>query len=88
MLFFLALRRKPIVICNFFNRINERLIDAGLALECKNSFSLIETINHAIELDPSYEKKRNDFIKKYFYKGDGLASERICESLLNLTKNS
>jgi len=80
------IQKKPIVICNFFNRTDDRLIDAKLALECKEASLLIDTIKNSIHPDTLYEKKRNDFIKKYFYKGDGLASERICENLLNLIK--
>jgi len=85
-LIYSLIENKPIVICNFFNRKNDRLIDAGLALECKESSLLIDTIKRSINPDNLFEQKRDIFIKKYFYKGDGLASERICENLLNLLK--
>ena len=85
-LIYSLIKNKPIVICNFFNRINDRLIESGLAIECKDPSLLIGKILSSIELDTMFEKRRDDFIKKYFYKGDGLASERICKNLLNLLK--
>ena len=82
-LIYSLIENKPIVICNFFNRKNDRLIDAGLAIECKDPSLLIEAITSSIKPNKLFEKRRNDFIKKYFYKDDGLASERICENLIN-----
>ena len=86
-LVFSLIHKKPIVICNFFKvAFDNRLIDDGLAKECKDLSSLIKTIKFSIEPDELYEKRRQDYIKKYFFKDDGLASERICNDLLNFLK--
>ena len=78
------IHKKPIIICNFFDFPDNKLLDAGLALECKDPSQLVELILKSINFDNLYEQKRNNYIKKYFYKDDGNASDRICDDLLNL----
>ena len=86
-LVFSLIQKKPIVICNFFKvGFDNRLTDDGLAKECKDLSSLIKTIKFSVKPDELYEKRRQDYIKKYFFKDDGLASERICNDLLNFLK--
>ena len=86
-LVFSLIQKKPIVICNFFKvEFDNRLTDDGLAKECKDLSSLIKTIKFSLKPDELYEKRRQDYIKKYFFKDDGLASERICNDLLNFLK--
>ena len=91
-LIYSLIAKKPIVICNFFNESDggsgEGLIAHKLALECKNISSLIDTINNSLLSNVSYESNRKNYIRKYFYKDDGLASERICSNLLQLTKKN
>ena len=59
----------------------------GIALECTTSSSIIKIIHQAISKNMEYEQKCNDYIKNYFYKSDGLAAERISNSVLELVKN-
>ena len=91
-LIYSLIAKKPVVICNFFNESNggsgEGLITDKLALECKNISSLIDTINNSLLHNSSFENNRKNYIRKYFYKDDGLASERICLNLLQLTKKN
>jgi len=91
-LIYSLIAKKPMVICNFFNESNggsgEGLITDKLALECKNISSLIDTINNSLLHNSSFENNRKNYIRKYFYKDDGLASERICLNLLQLTKKN
>jgi hypothetical protein len=78
------IHRKPIIICNFFDHLDNKILDAGLALECKEPSQLVDLILKSINFNNLYEQKRNDYIKKYFYKDDGNASSRICDDLLKL----
>ena len=76
--------RKPIVICNFDDRKGDDLLERGLAFECKEISNLVPTIFKANRKNPASEKKIDDYKKFYFYKSDGLASERLAEAILKL----
>jgi UDP-N-acetylglucosamine:LPS N-acetylglucosamine transferase len=80
---FAIIARKPIVICNFFNSEQDLLVKKGLAVECTDPSNLLESIQKASNI-LEYDKKRDDFIKEFFYKSDGRASERICNEILKL----
>ena len=80
------LTRKPVIICNYFNLQKDAFLERELAIECKDSSHLLESIHKALENPPS-EQKREAFIKEFMYMGDGRATERICDTIMNLIKN-
>ncbi len=79
--------KKPVIVCNFFNTKGDEFLQQGLALECKDPNSLIEIIHKSLSDNILYDQKRDDYIKNFFYKPDGLASERICDSIMKIVKN-
>jgi len=79
--------KKPLIICNFFDSLKDDLVQKQIALECTQPSSLIEIIHQSISKRMEYEQKCDDYIKHYFYKSDGLAAERISDSILKLVKN-
>ena len=76
--------QKPIIVCNFFNLENDLFIEKKLVINCKNISSLIESINKASESNPATKERVDSFHEEFFYKLDGLASERISNKLLDL----
>lgn len=78
------LAKKPIIICNFFNEKPDVLLQRGLALECKEISSLIDSIDKATLPNPLLDEKRDEFIREVLYKWDGKASERICDAIMSL----
>lgn len=82
------LAKKPIVLCNFFNNGTCEFLQKKLAIECKSPQKLVETIFYAIKTNPSTSKNASDFIAEYYYKFDGLSSERLASALISfLDKN-
>lgn len=79
--------KKPIIICNFTKYGRSILLKRDLALECRKSEDLIESILKIIKSNPATEEKRELFIKEYLYKADGKASERLCDAIMKLLEN-
>ncbi len=80
------LLKKRIVICNFYDSIDDLLVKQGVAIMCKSPETLFDSIEQSLTLS-TYVQKRQDFIKDYLYKLDGNASKRITEHLIKtLTK--
>jgi hypothetical protein len=84
---FTILAKKPIVICNYFNTKVDEASQQVPSLECRDPNLLVEIINTSLSQKISYEQKYDDFIKDFFYMSDGLASERICDSIMKIIKN-
>ncbi len=80
-----TIARKPIVICNFFHSEQDIMVKKGVAVECTDPSNLLESIAKATN-NSEYDEKRDSFIKEFFYKPDGRASERICGEILKLKK--
>lgn len=78
--------KKSIIICNFFNLESDVMLERGLAYDCKELSSLIPSIRQAISSNPT-NKKVEEFISDFFYKSDGLSSERMSDAIFNLLKN-
>jgi hypothetical protein len=78
--------KKPIIICNFYNLIDDVFLEKELALECKNPLNLVSLITNSITSNLATEKKVSDYTKEYLYKSDGLASERLCTVIEKLIK--
>jgi len=78
---------KPIVICNYAPIEDDLFLKEGLAVECRNPSFIFKAIQQALVSNPVTKKKREEFIQKFLYKGDGLSSERICDDIFNLLKN-
>ena len=82
------LAKKPIVLCNFFNNGTCEFLQKKLAFECKSPQKLVETIFNTINNNPSASKNATDFIAEYYYKLDGLASERLATALISFLNKS
>jgi len=76
--------KKPIIVCNFYNLENDLFLEKKLVLECKNISNIIPSIKKALVLNPASKENVDDFISEFFYKLDGLASERIGNKILEL----
>jgi hypothetical protein len=79
------LARKAIIICNFFDLKGDVFLERGLAIDCKNTSSLIKSIRSALE-NPVTEQKRDNFVREFMFKWDGRAGERISNKLIELSK--
>lgn len=75
---------KPIVICNYFDLKNDVFLERDLAVDCKDSSSLLNSINFALTENPYTDQKRDNFIREFMYTWDGCASERICDKIIEL----
>ena len=80
------LAKKPIIICNFFNIQGDVFLERGLAIDCKESSSIIPSIHMALSSNLASEQKREDFIREFMYKWDGRAAERICDKIMELVE--
>jgi hypothetical protein len=77
---------KPIVFFNAGQYKNDLLVDKELVFECNSINSLSSVIDKA-SLNHSLQKKKIDiFIDDYFFRSDGLASERVAKKILELLK--
>ena len=79
--------KKPLIICNFFDSPKDDFVKEQIAIECTSTSSLLENIYQSISKKNEYEEKCNDYMKNYFYKPDGLAAERISNSVIELIKH-
>jgi hypothetical protein len=78
--------QKPMIFFNAGQYKNDLLVEKELVLECNSINSLSSIISDA-NLNFSLQQKNIDiFIKDYFFKSDGLASERATKKILELLK--
>jgi hypothetical protein len=82
------LAKKPLIFCNFLNDKTDVILQRGLALECKEISSLVESIHKVFLSNPASEQKRDEFIREVLYKWDGKASERISDAILSLLEKN
>jgi hypothetical protein len=78
--------KKPVIFCNFFNLEGDEILERGLAYDCRDAASLIPAINQVISSNPATKDKLDEFIKDFYYKSDGHATERVCDAIFNLLK--
>ena len=70
-----------------FNNVKEKndmILERGLAIDCRESNSLISSIKKILITNPATPEKVDQFIKDVFYKSDGRSSERVSEAILSL----
>ena len=80
-----CLLKKPLIFCNFFNTLeNDMMLERGLAIDCRESNSLISSIKKILITNPATPEKVDQFIEDVFYKSDGRSSERVSEAILSL----
>jgi len=84
--YFTVIAKKPIIVCNFYDIQNDKLVDSELAIECKDADSIIPCIKNAISSTID-SKKFDNFVKEELYKLDGDSGERISLALLDLIRN-
>ena len=75
----------PIIFFNAGQYKNDLLVNKKLVFECDSIDSLISIVDKS-SIFPSQKKKINNFIEDYFFKSDGLASERVSKKILELLK--
>ena len=83
---FALIAKKPIVICNFYKIHNDRFLDFGLALECKEPENIILSIKNAFS-NPLNDTKIDEFVRDALFKPDGNSGKRVASSLLNFLQN-
>lgn len=85
-LIYSILAKKPSILCNFFNTKYE-YVEKGYVSECKDPTSIVSIIKK-IKDNNIASNKRDEFVKDYLYKDDGLASERLCDAIMGLLKKT
>ncbi len=83
---FALIAKKPIVICNFYKIHNDRFLDLGLAIECKEPKNIVSSIKNAFS-NPLNDGKINEFVGDALFKPDGDSGKRVALSLLNFLQN-
>lgn len=83
-LVFSLIAKKPIIICNFFDVKNDVFLERGLALECTEISKLVPSIHQILSSNPASSEKVENFIHEFFYRADGLATERVSNAILEL----
>lgn len=78
--------QKPIVFFNAGQYKNTLLVDKELVSECNSINSLLSVIDNTYSNFLLQKKKIDIFIEDYFFKSDGLASERATKKILQLLK--
>lgn len=78
--------KKPVIFCNFFNLEGDVMLERGLVYDCKDVSSLIPAIYQVISTYPTTKEKLDEFIKDFYYKADGRATERVCDAIFHLLK--
>jgi len=76
----------PIVICNFFNFIDDEFLNRKLAIECKSYEDLNYSINEAITNNPATPEKVDQYVNDYFDILDGNSAKRISKEILTFFK--
>ncbi len=79
--------QKPIVLFSAGQYKNTLLVDKELVSECNSINSLSSVIDNSHSNFSIQKKKIDLFIEDYFFKSDGLASERVTKKILELLKN-
>jgi hypothetical protein len=75
--------RKPVLICNFFN---DRLPDyiEQIAFVCNSPSELSNSIMNALKTNHTKYENIDKYLKHACFKTDGLASTRICDSIISM----
>lgn len=84
---FSLIARKPIIVCNIYDTLeNDHFLEHDLALECRNLTNLVFLIKKILLSNPATDEKINSYVSQYFFKSDGLSSQRISDAMINLVK--
>ena len=83
---FALIAKKPIVICNFYKIHNDRFLDLGLAIECKEPENIIPSVKNAFS-NPLNNGKIDEYVRDALFKPDGDSGKRVALSLLNFLQN-
>lgn len=78
---------KPIIICDPHGLERDLLLERDLVMKCENLAQLVPAIKSVILSNPATKQKVDAFVQEFFYKLDGLASERTSDAILHLLKN-
>jgi len=78
----------PIVICNFFGKLDDEMINRKLSLECKDPSKLNKIIHQISSNNPATKEKVDDYVTRFFYKSDGKSAKRIADSLFQLIEKN
>ena len=81
---FSSLMKKPMILCNYFNRKPGVYVENKLAIECIDPKKLVDIIHKVSKKNPIPNERIEEFVKEFFYKPDGKASERLCNAILEL----
>ena len=87
-LLYSLIAKKPIILCDFFNRFRAYVLERGLALHCTKPTQITSLISEIKNENPANQEKVNQFIKEFCFKSDGNSSQRLAESMLNLLEEN
>lgn len=79
--------KKPIIMINL-NLKGDIMLESGLVQECRSVSNIIQSIRQVLHSNPATEQKIKAFVKDYLYKFDGLASERMSNSILKIIEDN
>ena len=83
-LVFSLMMKKPMILCNYFNRKPGVYVENKLAIECIDPKKLVDIIHKVSKKNPIPNERIEEFVKEFFYKPDGKASERLCDAIIGL----
>lgn len=83
--FYALLSGIPIILCNPYQKIQDIFVKKEVAYEAKYAQQIPPLIKEMSSKSID-SKKIENFVKEFFYKPDGQASERLSDLILNLVK--
>jgi len=75
--------KKPIIIYNFLGMKGDVFIENKVVFECKELSQFCSLIDLALN-NPISEENINKFLTNFYYKTDGLASQRVANGIFEL----
>lgn len=77
--------KKPVIFCNFYNLYSYDEYK-NVILECNSSSKLDEIILNSYNTNEKNHQNIENFLKQYYFKTDGLSSQRVVKALVLLLK--
>lgn len=77
--------KKPVIIWNYFQVVNDLFLNSGVAIHCKNILELGDCIINAGSFNMENKLKIEKFIKKTY--GEGNSIEKIVNAIESLSKS-
>ena len=79
--------KKPVIFCDFYDLYSYDEFN-NIILQCNDSKNFLKLLENAFELNNKNSKYIEKFLEQNYFKTDGLASQRIVDAIIDLTKNN